>query len=99
MIIGNNYTFRWYDIADCTIELSRNGGVDWETIQDNVITDLAEAVNPTGECDYEWTITGPASNDCYIRLTDNSDASTLTGDQFSISSFISFLSWGFFNFW
>lgn len=86
MIIGQKYTFEWYDIADCTIRLSRDGRDNWTTIQANVITDLSEDVNPTGKCEYEWTITGPASADCYIKFIDNSDTSELIGDQFKIVS-------------
>ncbi|MBU2051334.1 MAG: hypothetical protein KKH61_20495 [Gammaproteobacteria bacterium] len=82
MVIGDTYTFSWYDILDCTIDLSRDGGATWTTIAANVITPEGTGQSVVGV--YVWTITGPASADCYIRFTDNSDASTLTGVQFEI---------------
>ena len=83
MVIGDTYTFSWYDILDCDVDLSRDGGVTWEVIAANVIT--AEGTGQSVVCNYLWTITGPASADCVIRLTDNSDASTLTGATFAIT--------------
>jgi hypothetical protein len=47
------------------IELSRNGGTDWETID-------AGAPN-TGS--YDWEVTGPAAASCLIRLSDPDDSS------------------------
>ncbi len=87
MIVGQKYTFQWKDIEDCTIMLSRNGKVDWEVVQANVITDLLYPVDPDTICEYEWTITGPASADCYVKFIDNSDASELVGDQFEIEAY------------
>lgn len=86
MVIGKKYLFEWFDISDCTLQISRDNGVTWNTIISNVITDLSEEINPSGYCSYSWDIVGPASIQCYIKFIDNSDSTELIGEQFSIIS-------------
>lgn len=83
MIIGTTYLFQWYDIEDCTIELSRDGGDTWETIASNVITSDDGSVPLVGS--YSWVVTGPESSNCVTKFTDNSDSSELLSGTFLIS--------------
>jgi hypothetical protein len=82
---GQTYTIEWYDIADCTLQLSRDNGSIWESLSANIITDLSEGVNPTGYCSYDWVVDSPGTNVVsLIKFIDNSDASELIGDPFEI---------------
>jgi len=82
MNIGDIYTFRWYDIEDCTLMLSRDGGGSWETLASNVITTNDESVPLEGY--YVWTVTGPSSSNCVAKFIDNSDGTELLGDTFVV---------------
>jgi len=84
MIIGQQYTFQWYDIEDCTIQISRDGGVTWTTIAENVITVLTEDV-PL-ECSYTWTVSGDESRNCRTKFIDNETGQELIGELFVITS-------------
>jgi len=82
MYIGRKYTFRWVDIEDCTILLSRDGGENYdETIAENVITEeVGEEINGS----YEWTVTEPVAESCFVKFIDNSDDTELIGEEFEI---------------
>lgn len=83
MLVGLTYTFEWYDIGDATLQISRDGGDNWSTIAANVIT--AQPSYPDlWACSYAWTITGPASSNCKLKIIDNSDSSELIGETFEI---------------
>lgn len=57
------------------IEISRDGGSVWTTIEGSTADDG----------DYVWTVTGPASNNCVIRVTDTDGSPSGTSGTFSIS--------------
>jgi len=57
------------------LELSRDGGSNWETI--------TEATTDDGS--YSWVVTGPVSDDCVIRFSDPNDPSIYaSGELFEI---------------
>lgn len=61
--IGAVQPIRWNSVnvsGQVTVELSRDGGANWQT--------LAEAIADTGR--YDWTVGGPESDNCLVRVTD-----------------------------
>jgi len=77
--IGSQQTITWTSTkltGTCTVELSRNGveGPWTETLTTNTAT----------KATLTWTVTGPASANCLIRVT--SDTVTGTSGQFTIAA-------------
>ncbi|GEM_PF-4999283 len=64
--IGETRDVTWSSsgVTEVQIELSRDGGTSWET--------LAAAV-PAGTATFTYPVTGPASSECLIRLSDAAD--------------------------
>ncbi len=64
-VVGEVHDIEWTStgIGDVRIELSTNGGSTW-----SLITSSA----PAGEV-YPWTVSGPASDNCRIRISDAED--------------------------
>ncbi len=63
--------WNWTDvIATVDIELSRNNGLSWET--------LASGVSNTGS--YMWTVEGPFSTSCFVRVTAPAEGVSDTSD-------------------
>lgn len=69
--IGSNQTIQWTStgktglIQNVKIELSRDGGSTFEVLFSSTANDGSET----------WTVTGPATTQALIRITDTSDAS------------------------
>lgn len=67
---GTTQTIQWYGALigpTVKIELSRDSLQSWELI-------ATAASTPTGGS-FQWNATGPSSSRCFIRISDNSDAS------------------------
>jgi len=61
--VGSNQNITWTTSAsygDVKIELSRNEGSTWESLFSNTPNDGSQT----------WTVTGPVSNSCLMRITD-----------------------------
>jgi hypothetical protein len=71
--IGSGQHIQWSSSGtsgSVIIEISRDGGGTWATIEPTTADDG----------DYEWTVTGPASTDCMIRVSDtDGDPSGISG--------------------
>ena len=65
---GSSQAVTWasWGVTDVKIELSRDGGATWEEV---VASTLAAAGS------YTWPVTGPASADCLVRVSDALDGS------------------------
>ncbi len=57
------------------IEISRDGGSTWSTIESST----------TDDGDHSWTVTGPASGNCMIRVSDTDGDPSGTSGVFTIS--------------
>lgn len=76
--IGDSKSITWTSqnvIGNVRIEISRNAGSSW--------TDIAASVSNTGT--YPWTVTGPASTDCRVRVSSVSDPATLDANDSDFS--------------
>ena len=77
-IIGTGYEIKWnsINISDLVrIELSRDSGSTWETLQDTTANDGV----------WNWTATAPASNGCLVKVSDIAGAVSDRSDSaFSI---------------
>jgi hypothetical protein len=83
--IGSVSAITWSNLIDlyagtdlplAKIELSRDGKSTWETL-------TSTATGGT----YNWTVTGAASTNCYLRVSDPADATnTADSGQFAIAS-------------
>jgi hypothetical protein len=77
-IIGTSYEVKWnsINISELVkIELSRDSGSTWETLQDTTANNGV----------WNWTVTGPASNGCLIKVSDIAGAASDRSDSaFSI---------------
>jgi Peptidase family C25/FlgD Ig-like domain/Propeptide_C25 len=77
---GLNDTILWDHYGDAEIvkiELSRNNGLDWELIE--------EQLQNNGE--YNYIFTGPLSNECRVKLTtEDEEALTFSQEVFEISA-------------
>ncbi|HOU91377.1 MAG TPA: MYXO-CTERM sorting domain-containing protein [Polyangiaceae bacterium] len=64
--IGETRDVTWSSsgVTDVQVELSRDGGATWDT--------LAAAV-PAEAATYAYPVTGPASSECLVRLSDADD--------------------------
>ena len=84
--IGDNPTITWGSsgtLADVKIDLSRNGGGGWESVVASTPNDGA----------FGWTVTGPASSDCLIRVSSLDDAVSDASDAvFTIYQDVSWVS-------
>lgn len=70
-IVGESTTIEWAAqgvAGPLLIELSRNGGGSWETIQAGV---------PAGQGSITWVVTGGSSNNCRIRITSQNAADSV----------------------
>lgn len=78
-VIGTQQQIQWSGPAGGTvvIELSRNGGVTWETIAENIRNDGAQF----------WTVVGAPTDDAVVRITSVEDPtlSAMSEDFFHIS--------------
>jgi hypothetical protein len=71
---GTNQTISWNSTGTSgivKIELSRNGGNGWETLFMNTPDDHSES----------WSVIGPASKNCKIKITDIDGAPSDTSDN------------------
>ncbi len=64
--IDSNFDITWTAtiLSEVKIELSRDGGTNWETITASTPNDGSES----------WTVTGPESNDCLLRISSLDDS-------------------------
>ncbi len=77
--IGDNEQIQWLSAGTTglvSIEISRNGGVTWSTIDENV--------NDQGT--YVWTVVGPESGECVVRVSDADGTPWGTSGTFSIQA-------------
>ena len=68
--VGKSYAIEWVSgdpQGDVSVELSRDGGTTWENV---TVTPDNGSVN--------WTVTGPTSDQCLVKITQNN---TLLTDQ------------------
>ena len=76
--IGENYEIAWSSVNTSgfvDIELTRDNGVTWETLADSIADDGS----------FTWTVVGPTSNACLVRIADADGAPTDVSDAlFSI---------------
>jgi len=75
---------KWYGSQvgnSVKIELSRDSGLTWQTITSNTSSTI------TGGS-YQWNVTGPFSNKCLVKITDNNNVvySDKSNEVFSISN-------------
>jgi hypothetical protein len=79
---GNTHSITWtsnYCISDVKLELSRSGpSGPWASLFDSTPNDGTEG----------WTVTGPPSTECYIRISDAADGtpSDISDAPFTISA-------------
>jgi hypothetical protein len=83
---GSSQAITWASrgVTDVTIDLSRDGGTTWEKMVPST---------PAAAGAYLWTVTGPASADCLIRVSgaldgnpsDESDAPFNIGEQIAMT--------------
>jgi photosystem II stability/assembly factor-like uncharacterized protein len=68
--IGSTMNITWNSsgFTNAKIELSRDGGTGWE---------ILNAGTPAGDHAYPWTVQGPVSGQCKVRISDAANA-TLT---------------------
>ncbi|MFN8244023.1 MAG: T9SS type A sorting domain-containing protein [Ferruginibacter sp.] len=67
--LGASKTIKWYGYqvsSTVKIEISRDSGASWQLI-------AASVASTTGGGSYSWTVTGPVSDKCIIRITDNTN--------------------------
>ena len=66
--VGSSQEIAWTasGVANVKIELSRDGGATWE----DIVASTAAAAGT-----YPWTVTGPASANCVVRVSDATDGS------------------------
>ncbi|MBN1998175.1 FG-GAP repeat protein [candidate division KSB1 bacterium] len=76
--IGNEELLQWTSTATSgfvKIDLSRDNGMSWQTV--------SASAQDKGE--YQWKVTGPASQNCLLRVSDaNTGAMDLSNAAFSI---------------
>lgn len=79
-IVNTTMQIAWASAGFSTarIELSRDNGIGWETL-----TDTAPAAN----LGYDWTVQGPASDLCKVRVSDSANPalSDITSGVFAIT--------------
>jgi hypothetical protein len=76
--IGSNQDIQWSSSGTSgtvAIEISRDGGVTWETIESSTADDG----------DHTWTVTGPASADCAVKVSDTDGDPSGTSGTFTVS--------------
>jgi photosystem II stability/assembly factor-like uncharacterized protein len=64
--VGSTLNITWNStgFTSAKIELSRDGGTSWETLN---------ASAPAGDHAYAWTVQAPASSQCKVRLSDSAN--------------------------
>jgi hypothetical protein len=81
---GTKITVSWnvQDISNVKLEYSTNGGVNWITIVNTIAAS-------TGT--YQWLVPSTLSNNCKIRISDQSDATVndISDSSFSIIKYVS----------
>ncbi|MCP4215586.1 MAG: hypothetical protein GY765_13110, partial [bacterium] len=76
--VGSTQTITWTSagtIANVKIELSRDGGTAWETLNDSV----------TNSGSYDWTVNAPASTTAMVRVSHTESTTFGTGETFTIT--------------
>ena len=66
LVVGASFVIRWSSggVIDVDIDLSRDGGATYEAIATGV---------PAADGSFAWTVNGPASGNCLVRISDAAD--------------------------
>ena len=75
--IGEVHRITWahFGVTNVDIDLSRDGGATWEVIA---------AAAPTASGGFNWTVDGPDSMDCLVRLTESGGKTSQSAATFYI---------------